>query len=201
MNEAQVTGAIERIYRRVLLAIGRGKLTLVNDSGPVQIIQGSLSPLEVRDGVPRLAEFGFTSNPPAGSDFAFLGVAGDRSNMVCIATGHQPSRPKGLAPGESKMYSVDGKFIYISASGGISVFANGEPVVVSGATTVTIDAADEIIANTPLFKCSGDILDNYETNTKTSALMRSEYDAHGHPVVEVQSGGSTIVSGTPTVIE
>lgn len=201
MNENQMLGAIERMYRRILLTVGRGKVGPVVDSGTVQTMQVTLGPLEVRDDTPRLAEFGFTSNPPNGSDAALLFVGGDRSNGVVLGTNHQPSRPKGLQPGETMLYSQDGKYVYMTASGGISVFANGQPVNVSGATIVTITASEEVIADTPILKCTGDIIDNYQTNTKTMALMREEYDEHEHPVVNIQTGGSTINTGTPTVTE
>jgi phage baseplate assembly protein V len=201
MTHDQVIAAVERTFRRVLLAVGRGKVGPVVDTGTVQTMQVTLGPLEVRDGTPRIAEFGFTSNPPIGSDAVGLFVAGDRTNGVVIGTNHQQSRPTGLASGESKMYCLDGKFIYLTAGGGISVFANGEPVNVTGATTVTITASEEVIADTPILKCTGDIIDNYQTNTKTMAVMRQDYDEHGHPVVNVEGGESTIISGTPTVTE
>lgn len=201
MTHEQVVAACERIFRRVLLAVGRGKVGPVVDTGGVQLMQVTLGPLEVRDGTPRVAEFGFTSNPPSGSDAVGLFVAGDRSNGVVVGTNHQPSRPKGLQPGETMLYSQDGKYVYMTASGGISVFANGQPVNVTGATTVTITASEEVVADTPILKCTGDIIDNCNTNTKTMAVMRQDYDEHGHPVIEVQTGSSTIISGTPTVTE
>lgn len=201
MNENQTLGAIERMFRRVLYSIGRGKVGPVVDSGTVQTMQVTMGPLEVRDATPRVAEFGFTSNPPSGSDAVGLFVAGDRSNGVVLGTNHQPSRPKGLQSGETMLYSQDGKFVYLTATGGISVFANGQPVNVTGATTVTINASAEIIADTLVFKCTGDIIDNYETNTDTMAGMRSKYNSHTHNVVEVQTGSSTITSTTPSTTE
>jgi phage baseplate assembly protein V len=207
MNENQMLGSIERIYRRVLLAVGRGKVTTGNDTGSVQKLQAGLSPLEVRDGTPRLAEFGFTSYPPDGSDAVALFVGGDRSEGVIVATGHQQSRPTGLSQGESMMYSQDGKQVYMTASGGIVVNANGQNVVVNDAADVTwtctgkfkVVAPGGVEFDTPLVSSTGDIQDNSGTNEDTMADMRHDYDEHGHPVAEVESGGATIISGTPTV--
>lgn len=191
----------ESIFRRIQMMFGRGRVTYVDDSGPVQKVQVRLSGLETSDGRLRMMEFGFTSNPPDGTDVLALHISGDRSAGTVFATNHQQSRPTGLAPGESKLYSQDGKYVYMTAGGGISVFANGQPVNVTGATIVTVVASEKVIADTPLFQCTGDIQDNCQTNGETMASMRTNYNKHGHPVAEVQSGGDTIISGPPTVLE
>lgn len=190
-----------RLARRVLNAIGRGRVTTSNDSGVVQLIQAKFNDLETIDGMPRIAEFGFTSRPPTGSDVLAVFIGGDRSSGVIAGTNHQASRPKGLAEGESKLYSVDGKYVYITASGGISIFANGQPVTVSGATVVTINASSEVVMNTPLLSVSGDIIDNAASNPHTMAQMRSIYNAHTHPVKGVQTGSSQVTSDAPSQAE
>jgi len=179
------------------MLIGRSRVTLVNDSGKVQMMQLKLSAIELRDDTPRLAEFGIASNPPIGSDAVAVFIGGDRSNGVVIATGHQQSRPTGLAPGETKIYCQDGKFIYFTASGGIVIEANGQAVTVSNSTSVTINASTQVIMNTPLLKVSGDIIDNYGTNTHNMAATRAIYNKHTHDVDGVQGGSSTVVSDIP----
>jgi phage baseplate assembly protein V len=188
---------VESVFRRVQMMFGRARVTHTDDSGPVQIMQVRASAIEVSDGRKRMAEFGFTSNPPYGADVLTLHVAGDRGAGTVFATNHQQSRPTGLLQGETMLYSEDGKYVYMTASGGISVFANGQPVNVTGATTVTITAADEVVMDTPLLKCSGDILDNYGTNTRTVAGMRTVANGHTHKVPNVQGGSSTIETDPP----
>ncbi len=188
---------LNRLARRVLLLFGRGRVATANDGGPVQLVQVQINELETIDNLSRLAEFGFTSMLPRDSDVAIAFIGGDRSNGVIVASNHQPSRPTGLLPGETMLYSQDGKYVYMTASGGISVFANGQPVNVTGATTVTITASEEIVADTPLLKCTGDILDNCNTNTRTVAEMRTVANGHTHKVVNVQGGGSTIETNPP----
>lgn len=200
---------IERTFRRVQMLFGRARITFVDDSGPVQIMQVKMSDFETPDNRYRLAEFGLSSNPPVGSDALALHVAGDRTGGAIFATNHQPSRPKGLAPGETMLYSQDGKYVYLTASGGIVVEAKGQSVVVNDAsavtvnasTTVTLNAPQQIIANTPLLKCSGDIIDNYGSNARTMAQMRAIYNGHIHPVPNVQGGSSTINSNPPNQSE
>lgn len=198
---------MESIFRRIQMMFGRGRVTYVDDSGPVQKVQVRLSGLETSDGRLRMMEFGFTSNPPDGTDVLALHISGDRSAGTVFATNHQKSRPTGLQPGESKLYSQDGKYVYMTASAGITIFANGQNVVINGAANVTVNCTGvyKVVAPggvqfvTPLVSSTGDIQDNSGTNADTMADMREDYDTHGHPVVNVQTGGSTITTGTPTV--
>ncbi len=139
------TNAIERLFRRVQMMLGRGRVTHVDDTGPVQIMQATMTGLETADNRLRVAEFGFTSNPPVGSDVLALHVAGDRGSAAVIATSHQESRPRGLQPGESILYSQDGKQVYMTASGGIVVEAKWQDVTVNNAATVTINAQNVVV--------------------------------------------------------
>lgn len=193
---------LDHLYARIAMLFGRGRITApVDDSGTVQMMQVQKSGLEVADDQYRVAEFGFTSNPPVGSDVLTLHVAGDRTAGAVIGTNHQPSRPTGLQPGESMLYSQDGKYVYITAGGGISVFANGQPVNVTGATTITVNATEKVRAVTPLFECTGDIVDNCDTTGRSMAADRVIYDSHDHDVHNVQSGSSTVTSNSPNQTE
>lgn len=204
-----MTGILDRIRN----LFGRGRITLVDDSGPVQIVQLRMNGLEVPTGRFRVPEFGFSSNPPEGSDALALHVAGDRSAGAVIGTNHQESRPRGLAPGESILYSEDGKRVYLTASGGIVVEANGQDVVVNDAANITLNCSGDCTMNiggkldvvapggvtftTPLVGSTGNMQDNTGTNSETMKGMRELYDTHTHNVQEVQGGDSTITSNVP----
>lgn len=207
----------ERLVRRVQMMFGRARISYVDDSGPVQKVQVRVSALETSDNRLRLAEFGFSSNPPIDSDALFLGISGDRSAVAAIATNHQPSRPRGLQSGETMLYSQDGKSVYMTAAGGIVVEAKGQDVVVNNARNVVWNCTGDFTHNvggkykvvagggvefdTSLVAATGDVQDQSGSNEATMKSMREDYDEHGHPVVNVQAGGSTIISGTPTVPE
>lgn len=175
-------GALRRLWRRVQLVVGRGRVTVSDDSGNVQRLQVRLGALETRDNTIRLADFGFTSRPPVGSDVVVVFPAGDRTNAVVIATGHQATRPRGLLEGESQVYDQWGKYLYFTAEGGIVLEAQGTPVVVNNATTVTINASDSVVMNTPLLKVSGDIQagGNISDSVRSMAADREIYDGHDH---------------------
>lgn len=173
---------LRRIGRRIQAAIGRGRITTVNDDGGAQLIQARLGPLEVRDATPRLAEFGFSSRPPVGADAILVFIGGDRSNGVVIATGHQASRPTGLEEGETIVYDLFGKFIRFTVADGIVVEANGSPVTVNGATTVTINASTKVQMNTPLLEVSGSIKAHGDITDATRSMAgdRTLYNQHNH---------------------
>lgn len=187
---------LQRLGRRLQLLVGLGRSTLVDDSGPVQMLQLKLGALELRDRTPRLADFGFTSNPPAGADAALLFVGGDRSNGVVIATGHQSYRLKGLASGDVAIYDSRGQSVWLTASG-IVVNGAGFPLTVNDTPTVTVNAATQINLQTPKVACSGDLAvagsvvaqgDISDHGNKSMAGMRSVFNGHGHTDPQ---GGST----------
>lgn len=192
--------AIDRIYRRVLMMVTRGRVTTGNDSGAVQMLQIKLNADHVRDNTPRLAEYGFTSMPPNGSDVVLVFIAGDRSNGVIVATGHQASRMKNLQPGEVAIFDNQGQSIYLTQAG-IVINGAGLPITVNNTSKMTINAATEIDLHTPILKVSGDIIDNSGSNTNSMAQMRAIYNAHNHVVAGVQAGSSNITSNAVTNTE
>ncbi len=197
---------LEDLKFRVLGIIGRGRVKFVDDSGPVQEMQVLMNGIETPDNRMRVPEFGFTSNPPEDSDVIAVHIAGDRSAGAVLGTNHQPSRPTGLQPGETMLYSEDGKYVYLTAAGGIVVEAKGQPVTVNNASNVTVNCSGifkivapggvQIVA--PTVTSTGDIQDNSGTNSHTMAQMRSIYDTHTHPVPNVQLGGPGTATSAPS---
>jgi phage gp45-like len=142
-----IEAAIQRIIQRVQHVIGRGRVTTGNDAGNVQLLQVKLGADEIRDNTPRLAEFGFTSMPPAGSDAVVVFIGGDRSNGAIIATGHQASRLKGLKPGEAAIFDDQGQSVFLTRTG-IVINCAGLPMTINGNVTVngTVSATTDVIA-------------------------------------------------------
>lgn len=172
-------GLLRSLQRRILLLVGWGRVTFSDDTQGVQLLQVKLNDSETRDGTPRLAEFGLTSRPPAGADLLLAFMAGDRSKAVVVASGHQVSRPKGLAEGETMLYDLWGKHLHLAQSG-IVIEAGGLPVTVNNATQVTINASDSVVMNTPLLKVSGDIQagGNVSDKARSMAADRALFNQH-----------------------
>jgi len=160
-----LVGGVSRLWQRMQRVIGRGRVTTSNDAGNVQFLQVQLNNFETRDKTPRLGEFGHASRPPPGSDVLVVFLAGDRSNGAVLATGHQASRPKNLNEGESMLYDLWGKSIYLTESGGIIIDAKNSPVTINNATMVTVNASASITLSAP--------------TTSTSAVLKAGNGATG----------------------
>ena len=130
---------LERVYRRVLMLVRSGRGLLVNDAGSVQTVQVRLSGAEVLDDVPRLAEYGFQSNPPAGDDKVVLFIGGNLTDGVVIATGHQLYRMRGLATGEVSISDDKGQRVFLSAAG-IRIEGGTLPMQINASAGLTINA-------------------------------------------------------------
>lgn len=98
----------------------------------------------------------------------------DMSDMVYLMT------IIGVAPTQYVQFSSSG--ITITSPNNVTV----------NAPTAVINSSSNVTMNTPTLKVSGDIIDNYNTNTKTMASMRTTYNGHTHSDPQ---GGST---GTPS---
>ena len=183
---------LAEIYRRTLMMLGVGSVTASSDDGKVQKIQYQ-APGEIRGDTPRMAEFGFSSGLPVGSDVVLAFLGGDRSNAVIIATNNQSYRHSGLNPGESVIYNQWGMYIKLTENG-IIVEANGAPVEVNNATTVTVVATEKIRLETPNLFVTGDITDNCDSQSATLKQLRETYNQHDHDVKNVEPGSATITS-------
>ena len=173
---SEYRAAIERLYRRVMFAVGRGRTTAVNDAGSVQKLQVVLGALETRDNTPRLAEFGFTSNPPPSSDAVVLFVGGDRSNGVVIATGNQQYRLVGLASGDVAIYDSRGASVWLTPAG-IVINGAGLPMQINNVPTMTQNGD---------LRVTGAVIAGFGTGDQVALQTHK----HGG----VQSGGSQTVA-------
>lgn len=139
---------LAQIWRRLLHVVGRGRALLVDDAGAVQVLQVRLGADWVQDRLPRLAEYGFQSVPPAGSDAVLLFLGGNTSDGVVIATGSQTFRLKGLASGEVAISDNAGQKVYLSAAG-IRIEGAGLPIEITTSAAMTLNAATlEVNADT-----------------------------------------------------
>lgn len=173
------------IMTRIANMLGIGRVTGLDDSGDAQKIQYQ-TPLEVAS-AHRLVDFGFSSGLPVGSDVVIAFVGGDRSSPVVIASGHQGFRYTGLNAGEVVVYNQWGMSILLTESG-ITVEAVGKDVTINNARNITASASGMAKFITPQLMCTGDIIDNCETNTITLKQLRDAYNDHDHDVKNVQGG-------------
>lgn len=149
-----MTGPFFQLWRRVLVLVGRGRITAVNDAGDVQLAQARLSGSEVQDDMPRFGQYGLSCNPPAGTDCVAIFVGGDRTNGVIIATNNQTFRMKALESGEVALSDDKGQSVYLSATG-IRIDGGGLPISVENAPAIGLWAGAAISLNAPSIILNG----------------------------------------------
>ncbi|MGK3234574.1 phage baseplate assembly protein domain-containing protein [Klebsiella quasipneumoniae] len=182
------------IANRIASMLGVGRVTAMQDTGGTQSVQYQ-TPLEVAS-AHRLAEFGFSSGLPVGTDVVLAFLGGDRSNPVVIATNHQGYRHSDLSPGETVMYNQWGLYIQLTEAG-ISIDAKGQDVTVNNAKNLTATATEQVKLITPKLLVTGDVIDNCETNNKTLKQLRDAYNEHDHEVKGVEHGNDAVTSEKP----
>lgn len=132
--------------RRLMLAVGRGRIQQSNDAGAIQTVQVLLNAKELPD-LRRLGNYGHASWPPDGCDAVAVFIGGDRSNGAVIATHDLKSRFKLGAKGESALFDnsgpggTPGRWIWLKLTdgGSIEIEAKGTPVVINHAPAVTVN--------------------------------------------------------------
>jgi len=108
-----VRKVVAPLERRVRLMVARGVINRVTDTTKTQTVQVNLLADEVRDGVERPQQYGFTSRPFAGAEAVFLAVGGSRDHGVIVATDDRRYRPLTLAEGEVALYTHQGILVVL----------------------------------------------------------------------------------------
>ncbi|GAB3478740.1 phage baseplate assembly protein V [Azotobacter salinestris] len=103
---------IRTLGNRVMMAFARGVLRAVSDSTARQTLQVELLRGELRDGVERMQNYGFTAHPHPGADAAIAFVAGNREQGIVLVVDDRRFRLK-LEPGEVAMYDDLGNKIQL----------------------------------------------------------------------------------------
>lgn len=172
---------------------GVGHVTMVDDDGELQLVQlteraaGSGFKDRITDKVRRVMEFGFTSVPPVDSEILVLGLLGDRSGRVAIASSHRPSRIKGLKPGDVAIYDVRGAKIVLTEDG-LQIDCAGFEAVIENCTTLTIKANDKVRIEADRVEVTGDIVSRADGTSVSLNALRDAYHAHKHGGVQTGSG-------------
>jgi phage gp45-like len=107
----QINRMLNPIYRCIASMIGRAIIQVVNDTNNLQTVKITLLKDEVKSGVERVQEYGFTSNPPKGSEAILIAPQGSRAQGVIIATDSGQYRVKPLPEGGAALYDKKGNYI------------------------------------------------------------------------------------------
>lgn len=190
ITDRTLRAALDPIRRRISMTVSRAVVRLITDSGSRQTLQVEILKGELRDGVERAQNYGFTSHPLAGCDAVIVCGAGAREQAIAVVVDDRRYRIN-LEAGEVAMYDDLGNCVKLLRDKvhvvGMQEVHVEAPTVRVSATTVTIDAETTTI--------NSDVAVNGDT-TFTGAVTangKAIDDTHTHSGVQT-GGGNT---GTP----
>lgn len=197
-----VTKLLRPLRWRLENMVSRAVVKLVDDAAKMQGLQVVILAGETRDFVERFQNYGFTSNPPAGSEAVLVFPGGNRSHPLAVAVDDRASRKTGLAEGEAAIYTKFGDYIHVKADGTIEVVASNAVSVT--APEVTVTAATKVTLDTPNCEITGDLAVGGDVIAEGAVAdadgdlteMRTVFNAHVHPGVTA-GGASTGATATP----
>lgn len=191
VTERGLRAALSPLRNRIAMMAARAVVRLVNDGESRQRLQVEILKDELRDGVERFQDYGFTSHPLAGGDAVILCAGGSREQSIAVVVDDRRYRLK-LQPGEAAMYDDLGNAVKLLRDK-VHVVAMQEihaeaPTVRVGATTVIIDADTTTI--------NSDLAVNGNTNFTGSVTANGKAidDTHTHKNVQPGSGNSGAVN-------
>lgn len=196
---AQIDARIRRHLSGIRQAF-RGVLTLVKAASAVQLVQlDGLAGEQLQD-AELFQDYGYTSNPPAGTMAIVLPIGGRTAHGIVVATEHGSYRLKNLQSGEVAIYTDEGDSIVLKRGRLIEVTThtftlNAATAINLNAPAITATASAQVALNTPLvaastdIKAQGEIIDH---GNKSMSGMRATYNSHTHTDPQ---GGSV---GTPS---
>lgn len=147
----QIDERIDRRRASIRLAF-RGVVGLVNAGGPVQLVQGDALAGETGRDDELFQDYGYTSNPPAGTMKIVLPMGGKTSHGIIIATEHGTYRLKGLKTGEVALYTDEGDSIVLKRGRLIEVTTETFRL---NAKVMEVNAETQVDFNTPTVNMSG----------------------------------------------
>ena len=112
MDIKTIDKRIKQAFNTVRQAF-RGKVARVQAGGGVQKIQVEGLDGETVQDLEHAENFGFTSNPPAGSDCVVVPLGGKTSHGIIVTTTNGAYRITGLSDGETAVYNADGAKIVL----------------------------------------------------------------------------------------
>jgi phage gp45-like len=176
---------LDRAHSAIQSLLTGGKVTAAR-MGPRTLLQITGLDNEVVQTVELLLPPGYSARPLAGSDVLAAQVLGSRDQLVALGGDFVGHAIQDLAPGEFGL-----------TDGTQTIVVRTDHLEMNTPTYLKITAAQHVEMVTPLLKVTGDIIDNWQTQTETMAGQRATYNIHDHDVPNVQPGASTVVSHVP----
>lgn len=175
---ARKTGQVARQMGDSVRAAFRGQIKLVKSAAPIQQAQVDGLAGETLQDLSHLQNYGFTSNPPTGSEAVIIPLGGSTTHGVIVATEHGRFRIKNLQSGETAIYNDEGAKIVIKKGKIIEADCD---VFKINCQRYEVNALDTANFNTP--------------QLMTSAVLTAQGQINGNGGMTVQGGAGARFSG------
>lgn len=143
-----VTKLLEPVMRRIAAFAARGRVTGVDDTKKMQVLQVKALHGEHFDLVERFQQYGLSAVPELDAELVLLCLGGNRDHAIAIAVDDRRHRPTGLAAGEVCVYSKHGQRVLLKSNGDVEITAPGA-INVTAATSMHFGVAGTAIDLTP----------------------------------------------------
>ncbi len=183
---------IDELYGDLRNAAVEGIVLAIDDSGAVQRVDVQTHDGVIRSGIEVYQIPGLSSYPVKNGKALLIALGGDVGNMRALVS--DSTRYGNQAEGERTLYCPDGTRVSVRPGGLVEIW--GGTSITTHSPTAVINAPNGCTINGPVqingdLTVSGDISDHNGAHQSMGAL-RNAYDAHEHPVRNVQPGSAII---------
>lgn len=137
----QLNRFLEPLRNRMRMVIGRAIVSVVNDNTKIQLMQITLMKDQVKDGVERVQNYGFTGHPLPDAEAVAVFPNGNRDYGMIVAVDDSRYRIKDLPEGGVAVYDYDGNYVKLTEANGIEIDAPNQKVTVKSGGDIEIGNA------------------------------------------------------------
>lgn len=191
VTDRGLAAALRPLKNRIAMMAARAVVRLVSDGESRQRLQVEILKDELRDGVERAQDYGFTSHPLPGCDAVILCAGGTREQSIAVVVDDRRYRLK-LEAGEVAMYDDLGNAVKLLRDK-VHIVAMQE--VHAEAPTVRV-AATAVIIEAETTTINSDLAVNGNTNFNGSVGANGKVidNTHTHGNVQPGSGNTGTVT-------
>lgn len=175
MDIKTIDKRIKQAFNTVRQAF-RGKFARVQAGGGVQKIQVEGLDGETVQDLEHAENFGFTSNPPAGSDCVVVPLGGKTSHGIIVTTTNGAYRITGLSDGETAVYNADGAKIVLKKGRVIEIDCDKLNIKAPSGVNITSEKVE------------------------CSAVLTAQGQINGNGGMAVQGGSGTTFTGNVDMV-
>lgn len=166
---------MRQLWHRLQLVVAQGTATLIGkDKAQVKVLDG-----ETLDEIDRVEPYGLSYRPKPGSRAYLFFPSGDRSYGVALVIGDKRYQ-LDLQSGEVALHDDEGNHVWLKRGGVVQVTANSQ-----------------VIAKTPLFETTGDVVIGGHLTVFGGTTLHGTVVANGMNISDSHTHTST-PPGSPT---